>query len=290
MADSQPSPTLVFDTNEREFEKTVLERSREVPVVVDFWAPWCGPCRTLGPLLERLTTEHGGAFVLAKVNVDENQRLASAFGVQSIPLVLGFRDGKIAAEFLGALPESGVRDFLGRLLPSDADRAVEVGAQLLAAGRSAEAEAKFQGALELDPRHGGALVGLARTLSGRGEDDEALAILERVGPGTELRQEADRLSAALRIRQTGAFDEQKLRARIATEANALDARFELAQGLAASSRYDEALGEYLEIVRRDRTFRDDAARKAMLDVFELLGSGNEIVDRYRSELAKVLFS
>jgi putative thioredoxin len=290
MRNGESPASPIFDTNEREFERTVLERSKEVPVVVDFWAPWCGPCRTLGPLLERLAVEQDGAFVLAKVNVDENQRLAAAFGVQSIPLVLGFRDGKVVAEFLGALPESGVRDFLARLLPSEGELTAHEGEELLAAGEEKEAEAAFRRALDLDPRCDRALIGLGRVLSGRGEDGEALELLERVIPGTELRHEADRLAAAIRIRQAGAFDEQPLRARIEADANDLEARFELAQGLAASGRYDEALREHLEIVRRDRSFRDDGARKAMLDVFELLGNGNEIVERYRSELAKVLFS
>jgi putative thioredoxin len=290
MENSAAPANLIFDTNERDFERAVLERSKEVPVVVDFWAPWCGPCRTLGPLLERLVAEQQGNVLLAKVNVDENQRLAAAFSVQSIPLVLGFRDGKIAAEFLGALPESGVRDFLERLLPSEADKMAESGDQLLAAGKTAAADATFRRALELDPRSDRALIGLARVLSERNEEKDALELLERVAPGTELRQEADRLAAAIRIRQSGSFDEPGLRARIEGDGNNLDARFELAQGLAASGRYDEALREYLEIVRRDRSFRDDGARKAMLDVFELLGSGNEIVDRYRSDLAKVLFS
>jgi putative thioredoxin len=290
MENSAAPAHLVFDANERDFERTVLERSKEVPVVVDFWAPWCGPCRTLGPLLERLVAEQKGKVVLAKVNVDENQRLAAAFSVQSIPLVLGLRDGKIAAEFLGALPESGVRDFLARLLPSEADTTVEAGEQLLAGGRTAEAEATFRRALELDPRNDRAVLGLARVLSERREDQDALDLLERVAPGTELRQEADRLAAAIRIRQSGTFDEQALRARIERDAKDLEARFELAQGLAGGGRYDEALREYLEIVRRDRSFRDDGARKAMLDVFDLLGSGDEMVDRYRSELAKVLFS
>jgi putative thioredoxin len=290
MENSAAPGNLVFDTNERDFERTVLERSKEVPVVVDFWAPWCGPCRTLGPLLERLVAEQQGKVVLAKVNVDENQRLAAAFSVQSIPLVLGLRDGKIAAEFLGALPESGVRDFLARLLPSEADKTAEAGEQLLAEGKMAEAEATFRQALELDPRNDRAMIGLAAALSERSADKDALELLERVAPGTDLRQEADRLAAAIRIRQSGSFDEKGLRARIEGDGKNLDARFELAQGLAASGRYDEALREYLDIVRRDRSFRDDGARKAMLDVFDLLGSGNEIVDRYRSELAKVLFS
>jgi putative thioredoxin len=256
--------------------------------VVDFWAPWCGPCRTLGPLLERLADEYAGAFVLARVNVDENPNLSNAFRVQSIPMVIGVRDGALAGHMVGAQPEPVLREFLAQLMPSEADRLAEEGAALLAAGKTAEAEAAFQRALELDPRAAGALIGLAQIVSGRGDVDQALALLERVGPGP-LRQEADRLAATLRVRKSGAADTSELRARVQANPTDLEARFTLAQALAAEGRYEEALEHYLAIVKQDRSFRDDGARKAMLDIFELLGPGNELAERYRSELAKVLF-
>ena len=288
MADDVQARPLVLDVTDVDFEVEVLERSKQVPVVVDFWAPWCGPCRALGPLLERLAEEHAGAFVLAKVNTDENPELAAAFRVQSIPMVVGVRDGALAAQFIGALPESGVRDFLAELLPSDGERLAADGAALLAAGNTAEAEAAFRRALDVDVRAAVALVGLATILSQRGEDAAALALLDRVGLGPQ-RQEADRLAAAIRIRQSGVGDEAGLRAKVEADPADLEARFTLAQALAASGRYDGALEHYLAIVKRDRGFRDDGARKAMLDIFELLGAGTELTDRYRSELARVLF-
>jgi putative thioredoxin len=288
MAETAATSPWVLDVTDQDFETQVIERSKEVPVVVDFWAPWCGPCRALGPLLERLAQEHAGAFVLARVNTDENPGLAGAFRVQSIPMVIGVRDGGLAAHFVGAQPENAVRDFLAQLLPSDAERRAAEGTELLAAGKASEAEAAFRDALQSDPRAGGALVGLARVLSERGEDVDALALLDRVGPGPH-RQEADRLAAALRVRQSGAGDEAALRARVEANPADLDARFALAQALAATGRYDEALAQYLAVVKADRSFRDDAARKAMLDIFDLLGPGDELADRYRSELAKVLF-
>jgi putative thioredoxin len=280
----------VFDAGEAEFEAAVIERSKRVPIVVDFWAPWCAPCRTLGPLLERLANEHTGAFLLAKVDIDQNPNLAAAVGVRSIPMVLGLRDGRVVSEFVGALPETGVREFLARVLPSESEKAAQHGHELLATGHAEEAEQAFREAMELDPRCDGALLGMMKLLAERGDDEAALEVAETVTPGTPERQEADRLAAAIRVRQAGAIDDAGLRAGIEKAPGDLEARFELGQVLAAKGEYENALEQFLEIVRRDREFRDQAARKAMLDVFELLGSGDPLAERYRSELAKVLFS
>lgn len=278
----------VFDVTDADFEARVLDRSQQVPVVVDFWAPWCGPCRTLGPLLERLVAEQAGAVELAKVNIDENPGLASAFRVQSVPMVVGLRDGQLAGHFVGAQPEAAVREFLAGLLPSAADQSADQGEALLAAGHEVEAEAIFRQVLAEDPRADKALLGLATILAGRDAHDEALALLERVEGGAQ-RQAADQLAAAIRIRQSGAGDADGLRARLAASPDDLDVRFALAQALAAAGQHDEALQHYLAIVQRDRAFRDDGARKAMIDIFDLLGPGHELADHYRSELAKALF-
>jgi len=280
---------LVFNAGDADFEAAVIERSRQTPVLVDFWAPWCGPCRVLGPLLDRLVAEHKGQFVLAKVNVDDNPGLAQALNIQSIPMMLGFRDAQVVAELVGAQPEPVIRELLEKLLPSPADQLAVAGATLLSEGKMVEAEAAFRDALAYDTGNEAAAVGLARVLVHRGADDEASPLLERVLPGP-WRKEADQVAAAIRIRKAGGGDEASLRAKIADNPGDLDARLLLAQVLAASAQHEEALVQYLEIVRRNRSFQDGAARKAMLDIFDLLGGSHELVDRYRSELAKVLFS
>jgi putative thioredoxin len=277
------------DVNEQNFQREVVERSNTVPIVIDFWAPWCGPCRVLGPVLERLAGELAGKFVLAKVNVDENPQLAASFGAQSIPLVVAVRDGKIIGDFVGALPEPAIREHLAAWLPSQAEDFTTRAESAMQLGNGAEADALLQQALDLDPRAERALFLQAQRLADQNRDDEAVALLERIGPGSPVEQEVDRLAAALRIRRAGGGDTSALRARVENNSDDLDARFELAQLEAASGKYEAALEQYLEIIKRDRTYRDDGARKAMLDVFDLLGGGNELTDRYRSELAKVLF-
>ncbi|MBM2806594.1 MAG: Co-chaperone YbbN, partial [Deltaproteobacteria bacterium] len=249
-----------IDVNEENFEAEVLARSIEVPVLVDFWAEWCGPCKVLGPVLEKLAGEYAGQFILAKVNVDENQQLAGAFGIQGIPAVKLFRNGDLASEFTGALPEPMLREFLSKFLAA---------AELEAAGKADEAKSAYQAILAADPNHAQALLGLGRLAMNAGDNDAARNYLDQISIVADERKEADRLLARLDLQAGGVQNEAALREKIAADPANLEARFDLAQTLAGVENYQAALVEFLAIVKADRKFKDDGARKAMVQIFEV---------------------
>ncbi|MDP1923790.1 MAG: co-chaperone YbbN [Thiobacillus sp.] len=274
-----------LDVNLADFQVAVLDESRTRPVVVDFWAPWCGPCKSLKPILEKLAVEYGGKFRLAKVNADDNQALSQQYGVRGIPAVKAFVNGEMVDEFSGALPEAEVRAFLDRLVPGPAE---DLRAQAAAAHTAGDHGAALQllaEASRLDPSHIGVRLDAAEIMLDLNEADEAQRLLGSVPDDADPR--VAQLKARLQFMGAAGADEGALQARIAADGNDLDARLALANLAIAGQRYEDGMEQLLEIVRRDRAFQDDIGRKTLLSVFNLLGGG-ELVSRYRRLLASVL--
>jgi putative thioredoxin len=275
---------VVIDVDERSFQAEVVERSRSVPVVIDFWAPWCGPCRTLGPTLEKLAHEAKGAWVLAKVNVDNNPRLAQAFQVQGIPAVKAVRDGRLT----GAQPESQVRAWLQRFVPAAGSQPSEdLGA--LEARDPRAAEQRYRQLLVEDSQNNDARLGLGRLLA-QARNPEGAELLREIKIGTPQHAIAQAwlTLAALtsEIDESAAFD---LLGRVDDDPADLEARYQLAAHQIAGRRYEDAIENLLAVVMRNRGFREDGARKVLLALFAALGDQNPLVVAGRRQLANLLF-
>ena len=274
----------VIDVTEATFQAEVLERSRRTPVVVDFWAPWCGPCRMLGPVLEKLANEFKGGFILAKINTDENQRIAMQFGVQGIPAVKGFRDGRVAAEFVGAQPEPQVRAFLQKLdVKVGSGSAVAAGPDpdaLLAEGKWVEAEMALRQMGATNGAEPAVKLNLARALLAQGKAVEASELLNNVEEGPEAAQAlALRPLAALLLESTGQTN----------GAGGLDGLYHAAGQKIVTGDLRGAMDALLDVLRQDKKFRNGEARQVMLAIFAVLGDESPLVREYRGKLASVLF-
>lgn len=257
---------VVIEATDQDFVESVVEESKTRPVVVDLWASWCGPCRTLGPILEKVASERQGAFLLAKLDVDANPYTAGQFGVQSIPTVIAFRDGKPIDGFVGAIPEPLVNEFIDRIMPSEAELEAEEALEEELDGRLDGAEQKYREALDVDPSNRDARVGLGRILAETEREDEARQTLSPALPDPE----AERILAMLEVRGWASI----------TEPGTLAS----AKRLAAQAKWREALDGMLGALTDDPD-----ARPAMLDVFAVLGEEDELVAEYRRKLASALF-
>jgi putative thioredoxin len=278
------------DVTTENFDNEVIERSRAVPVLVDFWAPWCGPCRALTPVLEKVAGEAQGKFVLAKLNTDEHPSLAAEFGIRGIPNVKAFKDGKVVDEFTGALPELQVRRFVARLVPTPAETLRAEARALLAADETENALAKLDAAVQLEPANDAVLFDRAEALARLARNDEARAALDRLSIPAQEDDRVKQLRARLDFAERGASvaDADELRHKIDRDPNDLQARLSLADWYVNEQQFAPALDLLLEVVQRDRKFGDDAGRRKMLEVFSLLGNGGELVEQYRRLLARAL--
>lgn len=285
---SHTSPHIL-DVTAETFDRDVLERSRTVPVVIDFWAAWCGPCRMLAPVLERLAVEYDGRFVLAKVDTEAAPELAAGFSVNSIPAVFGLRDGRVIDSFTGVLGESAIRSFLERLMPDPAEQ-LAIEADALAASDPEAAVAKYRAALDQDSHLARARIGLGRVLLQRGRIEEALAQVQALERRGYLEPEAETLKAELILESGGreAGGLEAARAAVAADPGNLTLQFQLAEALASARLYDEALAVALDLVERDRRGVGEPARQLMLAVFNVLPPESAVVADFRRRLSLVL--
>lgn len=281
----------IADVTQQTFEQEVLAASYQQPVLVDFWAPWCGPCRTLTPLLEKLSDGYQGRFKLAKINSDVDQQLASHYQVRSIPTVKAFVNGEMINEFTGALSEGQLREFIDRLLPSLAEPLRAEASELWANGDQEGALAKLVEGSQLDPTNEGVRLDAAEVLIALGRQDEARQLL-----AMEYLAEAERaqsMRAQLDL-AASAVDAGQLRAmleRVAANPKDHAARIELAKALAANRRYAEAFDQLLDSIMRDKTYNEGEARRIMLQLFEVLGAhpeSDDLIRQYRRMLAAAL--
>lgn len=280
------APSPVLEVTDATFAEAVVAESRNRPVVVDFWADWCGPCRVLSPVIERVAAEFGEDVLLATLDTDRNPNTAMTYGIQAIPAVKAFIDGEVASEFTGALPEEHVRAFFAALTATPAEMAAAEADELAATGDLAAAEARYRELLAEDADNGDALAGLAAILLERGEREEAEELIERAGSN----RRAKALRHHLFLEEfSGKHDAATLEQEARQAPDDPRARYRWGVMLAAHARYEEALDELLESVRLDRHFGGDAARKAALAVFDLLGLESALVREYQRRLTQLLF-
>ena len=293
------SSELVFDASEANFMTDVIEASQKIPVIVDFWAPWCGPCRTLGPQLEEAVVAAKGAVKMAKVNVDENQMIAGQMRVQSIPTVYAFWEGKPIDAFQGALSASEVRAFVEKVVAASGGSAdgglgdaVAAAEELLAGGEAEDAVQTFSAILGESPNHPGAYSGLVRALIALNDLDQAEAVLNgapaEIAQTPELETAYAQLELAKQAANVGPIGE--LRSKVDTRPADHQARLDLAQALYASGAAEEAVDELLELFRRDRDWNEGAAKAQLFTIFEALQPNDPIVLNGRRKLSSLIFA
>ncbi|WP_456408389.1 thioredoxin [Thiolapillus sp.] len=283
------SPYIVEITNNN-YQSDVIERSRQVPVLVDFWAPWCQPCQMLMPVLASLAEQYQGKFILAKINTEEQQELAAQFGIRSIPTVKLFRNGEAVDEFAGALPESEIRKFLDKHIPRESDALVDQAEQLLLQGDIDNALTLLEQAKASDPANSNIDIALAQAHAAAGNAEKALEITDQLPAEFQEKPEIQVLRGLLFFEQLldGAPSESELQERLNRDDNDSEARYLLAAQYVVNQRYEDAAQALLELMRKDRNYGDDAARKALLKLFDILGD-DPLAPRYRSRMMSLIY-
>lgn len=287
MADS---PYMVTTTAEN-FQSIVIEGSHRRPVLVDFWAEWCAPCRSLMPVLSKLAAEYDGKLILAKVDTEQERTLAAEFGIRSLPTVQLFKDGQAVDQFMGALPEPQIREFLERHLPRESDALIARAQGLLGTGNLIEARSMLEQARSLDPENVRLLPAEARIKAATGDDKGAAEILARLPLEIANDPEVVALRGQLHFANlvADAPAEAELSSRLDTDPSDSEARYGLAAHRAAEGDYAAALEHLLTLMKWDRGYGDDAARKGMLMIFDLLGGEGELVASYRTKMLNTLY-
>ncbi|MBM3566026.1 MAG: thioredoxin [Alphaproteobacteria bacterium] len=287
---------VIKDSNTQAFMRDVIEASQKVPVIVDFWAPWCGPCKQLGPSLEKLVRQAGGLVRLVKINVDENQELAQQMRISSIPMVYAFHRGQPVDGFAGAVPESQLRAFIERLTggaKAPIDQALEQAHAALKVGDAEGAAALFGRILSEDPANVSAIGGMIRAAVALGEIAQAKQIAQSLTEA--LKRQADIAAAlsALELAEQSAGatgDVTRLKAAVAASPADHQARYDLALALFAQSDAEAAIAELLAVIKRARSWNDDAARKQLVKIFDALGPSDPLTLSGRRQLSSILFS
>ncbi|WP_270373781.1 thioredoxin [Marinicauda sp. Alg238-R41] len=288
--------SLISETTDQNFVQDVVEPSKEVPVLVDFWAPWCGPCRQLGPMLEAAVTKANGAVRLVKINIDENPGIAGQLRIQSIPAVIAFQNGQPVDGFMGALPESQIRDFIARLSGDvngeEVEQLLERAEAALGQGDLGGAAQDFAAALQMDGDNMTAVAGLARVHLASGDSDQAQAILDQVPEPKKSDPAIASVRAAMELAgESGdAGDLSALQERVTNEPDSAKAHFELGRALIGSGDLDRAARHLLDSIERDREHADGAARQLLLKIFDAAGPTSDVAKSGRRRLSSILFS
>ncbi|WP_374453709.1 tetratricopeptide repeat protein [Phenylobacterium sp.] len=284
---------LIKDATDASFVADVIEASKETPVIVDFWATWCGPCRQLGPSIEKNVLAAKGKVKLVKIDIDANPQFAGQLRVQSIPAVFAFVGGRPVDGFMGALPDSQVKQFVDRIAgqaPANAvDELLAMAKESLEVGDVGGAAQAYAQVLQAEPDNVKAIGGMARCYL-TGGDAERAAEIAAMAPDDAKDADLDSVRAALALAEEGPSETGEFEQRLAKDANDHEARYEIAKALAARGAWAEASDHLLTIIAADRAWNDDAARKQLLTIFEAAGSGSDITRAGRRRLSSILFS